>query len=73
MPIRWDAAERLNDGWYWQRSAKPGVSAFQGLDGVRGGPVKIDTGAWVGCNSIILGNVHIGQGCDYRGRFGCHS
>lgn len=58
-----DAAERLNDGWYWQRSAQAGcLGLFKDWTGVRGGPVKIDTGAWVGCNSIILGNVHIGQG-----------
>lgn len=58
-----DAAERLNDEWYWQRSAQAGcLGLFKDWTGVRGGPVKIDTGAWVGCNSIILGNVHIGQG-----------
>lgn len=58
-----DADARCNDEWYWQMSDKAGCRGlFKDWTGVKSAPIRIDDQAWIGCNSLILGGVHIGRG-----------
>lgn len=58
-----DADARCNDEWYWQMSNKAGCRGlFKDWTGVKSAPIRIDDQAWIGCNSLILGGVHIGRG-----------